>query len=299
MSDKPTIGLIGAGLMGHGIGKNLVEAGYQLQVYAHRNRTPIEDLVSRGASEAQSIKELATSVDVIITCLPSIPAVHAVFDGPDGLLETVKEGGIIVDCTTSDPSLTKELGTKADARGITLLDAPLLRGPKNAWEGTIQLVVGGDKAKIDECRPIFDAVAEDVIYAGDLGSGHAIKLINNGVTLAQQAILCESFTVGQKLGIDLETIYKVLDTSNASSKKLHDVAPRLINNNHSMAFAVDTAFKDVRLFNKLADDAGVPTPTASGSKNLFEVVSGMGYGDKNISEIAIALAKLSGTEFDD
>lgn len=298
MSDKPAIGLIGAGLMGHGMGKNLVEKGFPLQVLAHRNRKPIDDLVSRGASEADSIAALASSVDVVITCLPSIPAVHAVFEGPDGVLENIKEGGTVIDTTTSDPELTRELGEKAKARNITLIDAPLLRGPKNAWEGTIQLVVGGDKAAVDRCQPIFEAVAEDTIYAGELSNAHSLKLINNAVTLSIQSILCEVFTVGRKLDIDLKAIFNVLDSSNASSKKLQELAPRLINNNHELAFAVDTAFKDVRLFNKLADDAKVPTPVASGTQNLFEVVSGLGYGAKNVSELATALAQLSGTSYD-
>ncbi|MBL6929643.1 MAG: NAD(P)-dependent oxidoreductase [Rhodospirillales bacterium] len=299
MSELQKIGLIGAGLMGKGIGKTLLEKGFPVAVFAHTNRGPIDDLIERGATEVATIAELAAASQVIITCLPSIPSVHAVFEGPDGILENAASGTAIIDTTTSDPELTKVLAAQAAEKGLHLVDAPLLGGPKMTWEGTISIVVGGDDAAMKVCQNVLDSFAAAVFHAGGPGSGHTAKLINNAVTLTNSAILYESFTVAQKMGVDLDTLYKVMDASMASSKRLHVIAPALKKNDHTKTFAVSTATKDVVLYSGMTTALGVPSLVGDATRALYQLACGMGYGEENVTRIATALAKLGGTSFGD
>ena len=299
MSDKKSVGLIGVGLMGKGIGKTLMEKGYPLSVVANKNRTHVETLVGLGASEAGSIAELAGAVDVIITCLPNIPSVHAVFEGPGGVLENAKSGTLIIDTTTGDPELTKKLEADARAKGILLAEAPLLGGPKMTWEGTISLAVGGADDALAAAMPILEDFSKARFVAGGPGAGHTLKLINNAVTLTNSAVLYEAFAVARTKGVDLETLYGALDASMASSKRLHAIAPNLINNDHTVTFALDTATKDLVLFSMVANQTGVPTLVADSSRALYQLCQSLGYGDKNVTEIAEALAQLGGATFGD
>ena len=299
MSEKPTVGLIGAGLMGKGIAKTLLEKGFPVEVVVHQNRAHIDDLVARGATESKSTAELAGKADIIITCLPSIRSVHAVFEGLDGVLARAAEGTVIIDTTTSDPELTKELDARAQEKGLFLADAPLLGGPKMTWEGTIGIVVGGRDEAVAKAKDVLESFAGNVFYAGGPGSGHTAKLINNAVTLTNSAILYETFTVARKMGVDLETLYKVMDTSMASSKRLHVIAPALMKDDHTKTFAVSTATKDVVLYSAMTTAIGVPSLVGDASRALHQLACGLGYGDENVTRIATALAQLSGTTFGD
>ncbi|MBL6947020.1 MAG: NAD(P)-dependent oxidoreductase [Rhodospirillales bacterium] len=299
MSEFKKIGLIGAGLMGKGIAKTLLEKGFSVSVVAHNNRGPVDDLIERGATEAKTVAELAAASEVIITCLPSIPSVHAVFESAEGILENAAAGTAIIDTTTSDPELTKVLDAQAKEKGLHLVDAPLLGGPKMTWEGTISIVVGGDDAAINACRNVLEGFAANVFYAGGAGSGHTAKLINNAVTLTNSAILYETFTVAQKMGVDLETLYQVMDASMASSKRLHVIAPALMKNDHTKTFAVSTATKDVVLYSGVTTAIGVPSLVGDATRALYQLACGMGYGDENVTRIATALAELGGTSFGD
>ena len=299
MSGTLRVGLIGAGLMGKGIGKTLLEKGFPLSVVANANRTNVEDLIGRGASEADSIAELAASSDVVVTCLPSMAAVHAVFEGADGIIENAAAGCVIIDTSTSDPESTRALHAQAQAKGVHLVDAPLLGGPNMTWEGTISVVIGGEDEACKAAAPVLEAFAKNVFHAGGPAAGHTVKLINNAVTLTNSAILYETFTVARKMDVDLETLYKVLDASMASSKRLHAVAPALIENNHAKTFAVSTATKDVVLYSSMTSSLGVTALVGDATRAVYQLTCGMGYGEENVTRIATALAKLSGTSFGD
>ena len=296
---KSTIGLIGAGLMGRGIGKTLMEKGYSLQVVAHRNRGPVDELIALGATEAPSIAALAAAGDFIITCLPSIPSVTAVFEGPNGVLATARRGCAIIDTTTSDPELTRRLHGLARERGLHLVDAPLLGRPNQTWDGTISLAVGGDPDALAQCKPVLEAFSKQRFMTGGPGSGHTVKLINNAVTLTNSAILYEAFTVARKQGVDLETLYGVLDTSMASSKRLHAIAPALIKDDHTKTFGLSVATKDVVLYSALTTALGVPSLVGDSTRQLYQLACAMGFGDENVTRIATALATLAGTRFGD
>ncbi|MBT3361344.1 MAG: NAD(P)-dependent oxidoreductase [Rhodospirillales bacterium] len=295
MANKQKTGFIGVGLMGHGMAKNLLEAGYPLTVIANRTRERVDDLKARGASEAMSCAELAAASEVIITCMPSMPSLAQVFEGPDGLLALATPGTIIIDTTTSDPEITKRYGAIAAERDVTILDAPLIKGPKQAWEGTIGIAVAGDKTKVDAVWPMLDAMAEHITYAGALGNAHTLKILNNAMAQGIGALASEIFTVAAKKGVDLELLYDFLSHSNAHSRRLEDSGPRIMNGNHEVAFAIDTALKDVTLYTKMANEAGALHLAGDAARNLLKIASGAGYGAGNITRVATALAEIADT----
>src|SRR5438270_10702876 len=172
---REKIGFVGVGLMGHGMAKNLLEKGWPLTVLGHRNRQPIEDLKNRGAQEATTARGLALQSDVIVLCVTGSPQVDSVVNGTDGLA-AAKRPLLVIDCSTSDPSVTTRLAADLASKSITLIDAPLGRTPKDAWEGTLDVMVGGEPAIVDRARPVLEAFAKRIIPTGPTGTGHAMKL---------------------------------------------------------------------------------------------------------------------------
>ena len=164
-----TIGFIGVGLMGHGMAKNIVEKGYALTVMGHRNRTPVEDLLKRGAKEAKSPKALAEASSIVFLCVTGSRQVEAVVRGPEGLAAGLKAGSIIVDCSTSDPTSTMALAAELASKGIILVDAPLSRTPKEAWEGMLDTMVGCTDEVFARLKPVLDTWAGRVIHIGGTG----------------------------------------------------------------------------------------------------------------------------------
>ena len=207
MADRPRIGFVGVGLMGHGMAKNIVEAGYALTVLAHRNREPVEELKGRGAAEAASVAELAAASDVIFLCLPGSPQVEATVAA---ILAAGADGKTIIDTSTSNPVSTRALAERCAAAGVTLIDAPLSRTPKEAWEGTLDTMVGASEADFERVRPLLETWAGKVVRVGETGAGHTMKLLNNFVSLGYASIYSEALAIGAKNGIDAATFHGVI-----------------------------------------------------------------------------------------
>ena len=297
MNSMKRVGLVGAGLMGKGIGKTLIEKGFQLSVVVHKNRTHADELIKRGAIECKTIPELTKTADIVVTCLPSLDSIREVFKGDQGLIANMKRGGLIIDTSTSDPQMTKNLESEAYSNSLLMVDAPLLGGPKMTWEGSISLVVGGRPDSIKIAKPILDAFSIGQFFAGGPGAGHTVKLINNAVTLTNSAILYETFTLAEKLGVDLETLYKVLDTSMASSKRLHVIAPALINNDHTKAFALETATKDLKLYSQLTNSSEVLSLVGDGAKTQYMLACSLGYGQEKCNPYCHSTCQSCGNAF--
>ncbi|MDQ2705745.1 MAG: NAD(P)-dependent oxidoreductase, partial [Pseudomonadota bacterium] len=168
------VGFVGVGLMGHGMAKNIVEKGHPLTIMAHRNREPVEDLKSRGAQEVETLHELASASDVVVLCVTGSPEVEAILTGPGGLASAGRQL-IVVDCSTSDPSSTVKLAAALAPQGVTLVDAPLSRTPKDAEAGTLDVMAGGDDAAFERVRPVLEKFAGRIVRTGPVGSGHTMK----------------------------------------------------------------------------------------------------------------------------
>jgi len=296
--DHLTVGLVGLGSMGRGIGRNLVMNGYPLAVI-DTDPDRVAEQVNLGASEAGSLAELAASSNVVITCLPDPATTRKVYLDGDGLVAASRNGTVLVDCSTSDPLLTREIGARAAARGVQMIDAPMLRKPADAWEGTLLLVVGGEEADIEFVRPLLATFSEEIIPVGGLGNGHAVKVVNNGVGLGTQALICEAFNVARSLGVDPATLYRVMQGSNAASRKLDEMVPRIIEDDHSMSFSIDLCLKDTNLFTELANGVQAPSIIGDAVRNTYLLASLQQYGPRNQSELTVFLRDLTretGTE---
>jgi hypothetical protein len=204
------VGFVGLGLMGHGMAKNIVEKVYPLVVMAQRNRAPIDDLRIHGAVEAQSLADLARQCSVVFLCVCGSPQVEAVLRGKDGLAAHLSPGAVVVDCSTSDPTSTLTLAAELAERGLHLVDAPLSRTPKEAWEGTLDTMVGAPPDVSARIRPIPATSAGKIVHIGPVGDGHKMKLLNNFVSLGYGAIYAEALRLAAKVGISPETFDSVI-----------------------------------------------------------------------------------------
>ena len=290
---RPTIGLVGVGIMGRGLAHNLLANQFKLLV-VDNNGKAVAEAVGEGAEAAASVARLAARCDVVIACLPSLAAIKSVFLGDAGLIANARPGTILVDCSTSDPALTRELAALAATHDCPLLDAPMFKTPEAAWAGPLQLIVGGDGDALEKCRPALEAFSEKIVHAGPSGAGHTIKLINNAVTVCNATILCEALTVARKLEVDFDILCGVMSVSMAGSTSLPGVARRLIANDHSPQFSTDVVKKDITLFTELAGSLGAITPLANGARDLVRLASADGYGADHYTRVATVLEKAVG-----
>src|SRR6185503_1418193 len=178
------IGFVGLGLMGHGIAKNLIAKGFPLTIRVHRNRKPAEDILAAGAREVKTNAELARASDVVILCVTGSPQIEEIIYGPDGILGAAREGLIVVDTSTAEPSSTAKIRGDLAPKGTRYVDAPLARTPKEAEEGRLNPMVGADDATFAQLKPILSAYCENVIHVGGPGHGHMLKLVNNFMAMA-------------------------------------------------------------------------------------------------------------------
>lgn len=291
-SARERIGFIGVGLMGHGMAKNIVEAGYPLTIMGHRNREPVEDLRKRGASEAETVADLAAGCDIVFLCLPGSPQVEAVVSeilADKGALHT------IVDCSTANPVSTRNLAEVCRAAGITLVDAPLARTPKEAWEGQLDTMVGASEADFARLEPLFKSWAARIVRVGDVGAGHTVKLLNNFVALGYAALYAEVLAIGAKNGVDAATFRDIINGSRMDCGFFQTFMQYAVDGNRDAhKFALRNAHKDMRYVAGLANDSGIASHLASCVKNSFATAEGIGRGDDYVPMLADIVAELNG-----
>lgn len=271
---QETIGFVGTGLMGHGMAKNIVEKGYPLTVMAHRNRKPIDDLVGRGAHEVGNLEDLAAASSIVFLCLTGAPeAAEAVAKLTPGL----KPGSVIVDCSTGEPTMTMKLAEDMAAIGVSYADAPLSRTPKEAWEGTLDCMVGADAALFERIHPVIDTWAGKIVRVGGVGDGHRMKLLNNFISLGYAALYAESLALSRKVGIPIEQFDAVIRGGRMDCGFYQTfMGYALEGNREAHRFTIANAYKDLRYVESMANAATVATPLASAAKNAFAMAMATG-----------------------
>jgi len=292
---KENIGFVGVGLMGHGMAKNLVEKGHAVTIRGHRNRAPVEDLVRRGAVEAGSLRELAEKSEVIFLCVTGAAEVEALMRGKDGIAAAARKGTIMIDTSTSEPTLTRALAEELAARGMTFCDAPLARTPKEAEEGRLGVMMGGDAATFEQVKPILSCFADTIHHVGPVGAGHAIKLINNFLAMGYGALYAEAIALGRKAGIEPRTFDKVIRGGRMDCGFYQTfMGYALEGNRESHKFALRNAHKDMRYVANLGNASGIANALASAVKNSYAAADNMGYGGENLPLLVDAIAQLNG-----
>jgi 3-hydroxyisobutyrate dehydrogenase-like beta-hydroxyacid dehydrogenase len=290
------IGFIGAGLMGHGMAKNIVEKGYRLTVLAHRNRAPVEDLLARGATEAKSPAALARASDVVILCVPSSVEVELCVFAENGIMAGAHEGLIVVDCTTAEPSSTERVAKALGTKNVGFADAPLTRSPKDAEAGRLNTLVGADEATLAAIRPVLETFSENIFHVGPVGAGHKLKLINNFLSQGIAALVAEAVTTATKAGVDLGTLFEVVSAGGANSSVFQRFMPWVLRGESGMVFQLKNGQKDVRYYTHLAEAVGSTAFLGEAVHQIYTLAAAQGEGESYVPALARALGKVNGVE---
>ncbi len=295
MADKQRIGFIGAGLMGHGMAKNIVEKGYPLTVLGHRNRQPIDDLIGRGAREAKSPQDLAQQSDIVIICVTGSPQVEELVFKKDGLLAGLRPGMIVADATTAEPTSTMKVAAAVTEAGARFADIPLIRTPREAEAGTLGVMVGSDPALLAELKPVLETFANAIFHAGPLGAGHKLKLIKNYIALAAAAAAAEGIATAKKAGVDLKALSDIVMSGGANSVMFQRLSKYFLEGDDTHAiFALANCAKDLRYYTHLAEATPVVGFIAEAVHQTFQMANTRGFGDKYLPHIIDAIEEANG-----
>jgi 3-hydroxyisobutyrate dehydrogenase-like beta-hydroxyacid dehydrogenase len=259
------IGMAGIGLMGHGIASNLLKHGHSLTLLEHPGNQPLDALLAAGAKTAKTPSELAAQVDVVVLVLTGSPQVEEVLTGPQGVLKTLKPGSIVIDCSTALPHSTQKMARAVEAAGSRFLDTPMTRTPKEAAEGRLNLLVGGDAALLEEVRPILQCFAENIAHAGPVSAGHSMKLLHNYVSLGSVSLLAEAAACAELSGVAPEVFVDVLAKGGGGGIALERLKPYLLSRDTAgLKFSLANARKDLAYYNEMAADADAARAIAQG-----------------------------------
>ena len=282
----PTIGFIGLGLMGSAMAERLQARGYPLIVTAHRKRTAVDAAVARGATEVKSPGELASASDVVMICVDTSTAVESVMTGTDGVIAALAPGKLVIDFGTSQPGSTRALAAAVAERGAMMLDAPLGRTPVQARDGKLNVMVGGEPAVFARARPILDDLGENVFHVGPIGAGHTLKLINNFYAQTIAMAMSEAFAMADLADLDRGKLYEVMAAGPLHSGMMDFIKAYAVDGDPSrLAFTVTNAAKDVGYYTAMADDLGVPTLMAPGTKQTLALAESSGHADKHVPQV--------------
>jgi len=286
------VGVIGLGIMGAPMARNLLRAGHAVTVHG---RTParVEALVSAGATVADSPAAVARDVDAVITMLPDTPDVEAVVAGPAGILAGARPGLLAIDMSTIAPAAARTLAGRAAAAGVALLDAPVSGGEQGAIAGSLSIMIGGDAAACERAKPIFAALGRQVTYMGGPGQGQMTKLVNQVVGATTLAAVAEGVVLAARAGLDPAAVVRALDAGAASSWMLREQAPRMQRNDFAPGFMVRLQQKDLRLALAAAAQLGVQLPTTAVVHLLFAALEAQGDSNLGTQALVKALEALS------
>jgi 3-hydroxyisobutyrate dehydrogenase-like beta-hydroxyacid dehydrogenase len=288
---KQKIGLIGVGIMGQGIASNLLKHGHSLVLLEHAGNQSLDQLVADGAKTVASASALASEVDIVLLCVTGSPQVEAVLLGENGVLKTLRVGSVVIDCSTAVPASTEMLAKKVAERGAFFLDAPMTRTSKEAAEGRLNLLVGGDAAVFARSKPVLECFAENIVHAGPIGSGHRMKLLHNFVALGMVSVLSEAAACARSAGIDTQTFVDVLAKGGGAGVPLDRLKPYLLNNDPTgLKFTIVNAQKDLNYYNTMAKDGASDHTIADAVKRTLDAAVAAGHGDALVPELISIIA---------
>ncbi|AGI65847.1 3-hydroxyisobutyrate dehydrogenase-like protein [Octadecabacter antarcticus 307] len=299
MAQDMTIGFIGVGFMGHGMASNLIKGGYSMWIRGNRNREPIESLIAKGAQEAATPSEMAQHCDVIHLCLSNSPQVEAVIRGVDGILAGARDGLIVIDTTTADPTSTAFLAAELAAKGATLVDAPLGRTPKEAEAGTLDAMVGCDAATFAKIKPVLDCWAGNITHVGDTGSGHKMKLLMNFISMGYAALYAEATVLGASVGLPPAKVRDVIGSSRLSNGFFDTFMTYAVDRDREIhKFTIENASKDLRYVNAMAAEVGMVNIMAGAVKHYFTHVEALGQGGDYVPMLIDHVARMNGMDME-
>ena len=297
-SNKPRIGFIGLGLMGHGMAKNLVAKGFPLTVRVHRNRKPAEDILAAGAKEAKSNAELAQASDIVILCVTGSPQIEEIVYGENGILGVARSGLIVVDTSTAEPESTARIRADLARKGTPYVDAPLARTPKEAEEGRLNTMVGADDETFARLKPVLSAYSENVIHVGPPGHGHMLKLVNNFIAQSIATATAEACAACAKSGVSIRKLHEIISAGGVNSGIFQMMVGKMLESGDlsGLKFTLSNAMKDLRYYTHFAESLPVPAILGEAVHQSLVNANLLGFGDKYVASLLEAQEKLAGVK---
>jgi 3-hydroxyisobutyrate dehydrogenase len=289
---KTRVGWIGTGVMGRWMCEHLMKKGYTATVY-NRSQDKAKPLLDQGAKWAPTPKQVAENADVVFAIVGFPKDVREVFLGKEGALAGSKPGSILVDMTTSEPSLAAEIHGAAKAKGVAALDAPVSGGDVGAKNATLSIMIGGDKATVDVVTPLFECMGKTIIHQGGPGAGQHTKMVNQILIASNMIALCEGLLYGYKAGLDLETVFKSVSVGAAGSKALEVLGPRILARNFEPGFYVEHFLKDMGIALEESKRMGLVMPGLALANQLYLAVQAQGLGRKGTHALMLALEHIA------
>ena len=285
-----TVGMIGIGLMGHGIAYNLAKSGYQLTVLEHAGNQPLTELTAMGVKTGTTIADVVIEADFVILCVTGAPQVEEIITGTNGVAAYLPQGCIVIDCSTSLPETSLRVATQIAAVGGYFLDAAMTRLPVHARAGTLNLLVGGDAAILQKGQALLACFSENITHVGPTGSGHLMKLLHNTVSIGMVALLGEVAAHAAKAGLSAEVLIDVLTKGGGGGAALQRISPYLLTGDaQNMAFTISNAAKDLHYYTRAADAAGVAHAIAESIAQTLQKVTQQGDGKAYLPELTSIL----------
>jgi 3-hydroxyisobutyrate dehydrogenase-like beta-hydroxyacid dehydrogenase len=295
--DKPRIGFVGLGMMGHGMAKNLLAKGFPLSVKVNRDRSRLADILAAGARECATNAEVAGNADFVILCVTGSPQVEEVVFGANGLLGGARKDLVVIDTSTSEPGTTARCREAFAAKGATFVDAPLARTPKEAEEGRLNSMVGADDATFARVKPVLAAFCENIFHVGPPGAGHTLKLVNNFMALTIAASIAEAFAVASKAGVRLDKLHEVVSQGALNSNIFQMIAGGAVQGDLTrMKFSIANAAKDLRYYTHLAESLPVATFVGEAVHQSFNQAVSLGLGERLLASMIEAQEKVNGMQ---
>ncbi|MFM1348847.1 2-hydroxy-3-oxopropionate reductase [Yersinia proxima] len=289
------IGFIGLGIMGKPMSKNLLKAGYSLTVL-DRNAAILDELLSAGASRALTPKALAAECDIIITMLPNSPHVKEVVLGENGVIEGAKPGSVLIDMSSIAPLVSREISAALAIKRIAMLDAPVSGGEPKAIDGTLSVMVGGDKAVFDQCLAVMKAMGSSVVHTGDIGAGNVTKLANQVVVALNIAAMSEALVLATKAGVNPDLVFQAIRGGLAGSTVLEAKAPMVMDRNFKPGFRIDLHIKDLANALDTSHGVGAQLPLTAAVMEMMQALKVDGLGTADHSALACYYEKLAKVE---
>jgi 2-hydroxy-3-oxopropionate reductase len=293
----PTIGFIGLGVMGKPMAGNLLKRGYALVVHS-RSQGPVDELVAAGAERAENPADVARRATRIITMLPDGPDVTAVLEGRGGVFSAIQKGTILIDTSSIAPAVARQLATRAQEHGATMLDAPVSGGEIGAINATLSIMVGGEARAFDEVKPILDAMGnpERVVRIGDSGAGQVCKVCNQMVIGGTLAAVSEAIALARRAGVDAARVREALLGGFAASRVLEVHGERMLTGNYKPGFRTRLYAKDLRIASQTLSEHSVAAPVAAVVQQLVNALMAAGRADDDYASLGTVLFDLAGVD---
>jgi 3-hydroxyisobutyrate dehydrogenase len=289
---RTRVGWIGTGVMGRWMCQHLITKGYSATVY-NRSRDKAKPLLDAGASWGDTPKAVAERSDVVFAIVGFPPDVREVFLGPQGALAGSRPGCVLVDMTTSEPSLAQEIYQAAKAKGVAAIDAPVSGGDVGAKNATLSIMVGGDAEAVEAIRPLLECMGKTIVHQGSAGAGQHTKMVNQVLIATNMIGVCEALLYAYKAGLDAEIVLRSVGGGAAASWSLNNLGPRIIARNFEPGFFVEHFIKDMKIALDEAEHMNLALPGLALAKQLYEAVRAQGYGRKGTHALMLALEHLS------